>query len=124
MVANPIKNYPSKDFARHCKQRHPSVVVAVLAITLTFPERDKAPLTVSWDDACVPGRAQNCMPQHEYSIFTSLEKFSVDATEHRSFTSFQPVQRSLCFHKKRWITVDWRVCNRDSNTPDIQLNSW
>jgi len=53
MVANPIKNYPSKDLARHREQRHPSIVVAVLAITLPFPERDNAPLPVSWDYACI-----------------------------------------------------------------------
>ena len=85
---------------------------------------NKALLPVSWADACVPGRAQNCMQQHEYSISTSLEKLSMDATNPRSFTPFQPVHRNLCFHKLRWITVDWRVRNRDSHTPDIQLNSW
>ena len=91
MVANPIKNYPSKDLARHS-----SVVVAALAITLPFPERDnKALFPVSWDDACVPGRAQNCMQRHEYSIFTSLEKFSMDATDPWSLIPFQPVHRSL-----------------------------
>ena len=101
------------------------VDVAVLVITLPFPERDnKAPLPVSWDDACVPGRAQNCMQRLKCSIPTSLEKFSMDATDPRSFTPFQPVHRSLCFHKRRWITVDWRVSNRNSNTPDIQLNSY
>ena len=103
----------------------PSVDVVVLVITLPFPERDnKAPLPFSWDDACVPGRAQNCTQRHEYSISTSLEKISMDATDPWSFTPFQQVNRSLCFHKRRWITVDWRVSNRDSNTPDILLNSW
>ena len=102
----------------------PSVDSAVLAITLPFPERDnKAPLLVSVDDACVPGKAQNCMQRHKYSISTSLEKFSMDATDPSGFTPFHLVYRSLCFHKQRWITVDWRVSNRDSNTPDIQLNS-
>ena len=95
------------------------------AITLPFPERDnKAPLPVSWDDACVPGRAQDCMQRHEYSISTSLEKFSMDATDPWSFTPFQLVHRSLCFHKRRWTPDDWRVSNRDCNTPDIQLDSW
>ena len=103
----------------------PPRTVAVLAITLRFPERDnKAPLPVSWDDACVPGRAQNCRQQHEYSISTSLEKFSMDATDPRSFTPFQPVHHSLCFHKRRWTTVDWRVSNSYCNTTDIQLDSW
>ena len=52
MVVNPIMNYPSNDLARHLEQHHLSVVVAVLAITLPFPEKDnKAPLPVSWDDA-------------------------------------------------------------------------
>ena len=37
---------------------------------------------------------------------------------------FRPVHRSPYFHKRRWVTVDWRVSNRDSNTPEIQLNSW
>ena len=96
MVVNPIKNYPSKDLARHCEQCHPSVVLAVLAITLPFPERDnKAPLLVNWDYASVPGRAQNCMQRHECSISTSLEKFSMDATDPWSFTPFQPVHHSL-----------------------------
>ena len=36
---------------------------------------------------------------------------------------FQPVHRSLCFHKRRWVTVDLRISNRDCNTPDIQLDS-
>ena len=62
--------------------------------------------------------------KYEYSISTSLEKFSMDATNPRSFTPFQPVHHSLCFHKRRSITGDWRVYNRDSNTPDIQLNSY
>ena len=61
-------------------------------------EDNKAPLPISWDDACVPGRAQNCIRRHEYSISTSFEKFSMDATDPRSFTTFQPVHRSLCFH--------------------------
>ena len=101
------------------------MVVAVLAITLPLLERDtKAALAVCWDDAFVPGRAQNCMQRHEYSISTSLEKLSMDATDPRSFTPFQPVHRSMCFHKRRWTTVDWRVSNRDCNTTDIQLDSW
>jgi len=37
---------------------------------------------------------------------------------------FQPVHCSLCFHKQRWTTVDWKASNRDCNTPDIQLDSW
>ena len=125
MVVNPINNYPSEEFGQHLEQRHSLLVVAVLVITLPFPERDsKASLPVSWDDACVPGRAQNCMQRHEYSISTSLEKFNMDATDPRSFTPLNLVYHILCFHKRRWITVDWRVSNRDSNTPDVQLDSW
>ena len=30
----------------------------------------------------------------------------------------------LCFHERRWTTVDWRVSNRDCNTSDVQLDSW
>ena len=56
-------------------------------------------LPVSWNDTCVPGRAQNCMQRQEYSNSTSLEKFSMDATDRRSFIPFQPVHRSLCFQK-------------------------
>ena len=97
----------------------PSVVVAVLVITLPFPERaNRAPLPVSWDDACVPGRAQNCMQLHECSIYMSLKKF----TDQRSFTPFLVVHCSLLFHKQKWITVDWRVSNRDRHTPDIQVD--
>uniref|UniRef100_A0A8C4R3D4 DNA-binding protein inhibitor ID-4 n=1 Tax=Eptatretus burgeri TaxID=7764 RepID=A0A8C4R3D4_EPTBU len=40
------------------------------------------------------------------------------ATDPKSFTQFQRVHHSLCFHKQPWITVDWRDSNRDSNTPD------
>ena len=54
-MANPINNYPSKDLTQHREQRNLSVVVAGLVITLPLPERDiKAPLPISWDDACVP----------------------------------------------------------------------
>jgi len=106
MVANPIKNYSSKDLAWRLEQRHPSVVVAVLAITIPFPERDNnASLPVSWDVACVPGRAQNCMQRHEY-VSTSLEKFTMDGTDPKSFTTFQLVHRSPCFCRRWWITFD------------------
>jgi len=72
------------------------VVVAILAITLPFPERDnKVCLSVSCDDAYVPGRTQNCIQQHEYSISTSFEKFSMDATDARSCNPFQLVHHSL-----------------------------
>ena len=64
------------------------------------------------------------MQRHECSISTSLEKFSMDATDPWSFTQFQSVHHSLCFHKRWWTTVDWRVSNSDCNTPDIQLDSW
>ena len=96
VVANPVKNYLSKDLARHCEQSHPSVVVTVLVITLPFAERDnKTILLVSWEDAYVPRRSQNCMQPHEYSISPSFEKFSMDATDPRSFTPFHPVHCSL-----------------------------
>ena len=36
------------------------------------------------------------------SISTSLEKFSMDATNPRSFA---PFHRSLCFHKRRWTLL-------------------
>ena len=79
----------ANNFAQHWEQRHPSIVAAVLAITLPFPVRDnKAPLPFNWEDACVPGRAQNCMQRDEYSISTSLEKFSMDVTDPWSFTHF------------------------------------
>ena len=63
------------------------------------------------------------MQQHEYSISSSLEKFSMDATNLRSLPHFNRFTTD-CFHKQRWITFDRRVSNRDCNTPDIQLNSW
>ena len=45
------------------------------------------------------------------------------SAEQSGFTPFQPVHRSLCFHKQKWITFDWRISNRDSNTrhPTQQL---
>ena len=58
------------------------------------------------------------------AAFPPALKFSMDATDPWSFTPFQPVHRSLCFHKQRWTTVGWRVNNRDCNTPDVQLNRW
>ena len=78
---------PLTGASRKKKKIYVYMNVYILVITLPFPERDnKAPLPVSWDDACVPGRAQNCMKRHEYNTSTSLEKFSMDATDPRSFT--------------------------------------
>ena len=89
MVATPNNNYPSKDLAQHSEQRHPSVVVAVLVITIPFPERDnEVPFPVSWDDASAPNRVQNCMQQCQFGISTSLEKFNMDATDPSGFTPF------------------------------------
>ena len=42
----------------------------------------------------------------------------------RALPLFQLGHCSLCFHKRRWTTVDRSVSNRDCNTPDIQLDSW
>ena len=75
MVANPIKNYPNKDLAQQFEQPHPTAAVAVLAITLPFPERDNMPL------------------------FQSVEIKPVFLAEHRTAcndmsTAFPPAMRS------------------------------
>jgi len=102
MTVNPINNYLSKVFARHWEQRHPSVVVAVLAITLPFPEKDnKAPLPVSWDNACVPGRAQTCMQWHGTAFPPALRSSTWMPQIPGALPPFQPVHRILCFHKRR-----------------------
>ena len=54
---------------------------------------------------------------------TSLEKFAMDATDPGSFTPLQLAHCSLCFHKLRWLIVEWMVSNGGSNTTDMQLNS-
>ena len=48
----------------------------------------------------------------------------MDAADPWSFTPIQLVHRSLCFHKQKWTTVDWRVSSSYYNTPDVQLDSW
>jgi len=73
-------------------------------ITLPIPERDnKAPLIISWDDACIQGRAQNCMQQHEHSISNSLEKFSMDATDPRNFTPISTGSPQFMFPQMKVI---------------------
>ena len=58
------------------------------------------------------------------SLILLFGGYTHNFTDPRSFTPFQPVHRSLCFHKWKCTAVDWSVSNRESNTPDIQLDSW
>ena len=94
-------------------------------ITLPFPERDnKAPLAVSWDDACVPGRAQNCMQRRESSISTSLEKFSMDATNPWSFTPISTSSPQPVFPQRK-VDASTKFCPKHNHKVNcLKMHLW
>lgn len=61
MVPHSLEKDPCKELALHREERQGSVVVAVRALTLSFPERlHRAPSPVSRDLADAPSRANDC----------------------------------------------------------------
>uniref|UniRef100_A0A8C4QH53 Ubiquitin carboxyl-terminal hydrolase BAP1 n=1 Tax=Eptatretus burgeri TaxID=7764 RepID=A0A8C4QH53_EPTBU len=69
--------------------------VALLSLT-PDPQRDnKAALPVSWDDACVPGRAQNCLPEPRHLPEKQNGLSAVRTMEAFHFVSYVPINGRL-----------------------------
>ena len=124
MVLNPIKNYLSKDLDGTESSVTPRLFLQSWRSPFPFQRDKKAPLTISWDDACVPGRAQNCMQRHEYSISISLEKFSMHATDPRSFTPISTGSPQPVFPQREGGLQLIGGSAIGIVTPGIQFNSW
>ena len=89
-MADPIKENLFQELAWHREEGNPSVVVTLLGVTLSLPDRnDNAPSPVGRDNLRVPNGTQQSVQPQKSSGFPRLEHLSVDAAPSRSFPFFR-----------------------------------